>query len=118
MCIRDRGNAGGGKGIRFIRSSTGHSPMDTEPLPRLQTKRARIQQRSAENPDMMFNQLMHHFSEKNLRQWFRELKGNAATGIDGISKADYEENLDANINDLHRRLKAMSYHPSPVRQVW
>jgi RNA-directed DNA polymerase len=112
------GNAGGGKGTRFIRSSTGHSPMVAEPLPRLQTKRARIQQRSAENPDMVFNQLMHHFSEKNLRQWFRELKGNAATGIDGISKADYEENLDANIKELHRRLKAMSYHPSPVRQVW
>jgi hypothetical protein len=62
------GNAGGGKGTRFIRSSTGHSPMVAEPLPRLQTKRARIQQRSAENSDMVFNQLMHHFSEKNLRQ--------------------------------------------------
>ena len=26
------GNAGGGKGIRFIRSGTGHSPVDTEPI--------------------------------------------------------------------------------------
>ncbi len=112
------GNAGGGKGIRFIRSCTGHSPVVAEPLPRLLTKRARIQQRSAEDPDMVFNQLMHHFSEKNLRQWFHELKGNAATGIDDISKADYGENLDANIKDLHQRLKTMSFRPSPVRQAW
>ncbi len=112
------GNAGGGKGIRFIRSGTGHSWMVAEPSPRLTTKRMRIQQRSAENPEMVFTQLMHHFSERNLRQWFHELKGNAATGIDDISKADYGENLDANIKDLHQRLKAMSYRPSPVRQVW
>jgi len=112
------GNAGGGKGIRSIRSSTGHSPMVAEPSPRLTTKGARIQQRSAENPDMVFTQLMHHFSERNLRQWFHELKANAATGIDEVSKADYGENLDANIKDLHQRLRAMSYRPSPVRQVW
>ena len=112
------GNAGGGKGIRFIRSGMGHSWMVAEPLPRLRTKRARIEQRSAENPDMVFTQLMHHFSERNLRQWFHELRGNAATGIDDISKADYGENLDANLKDLHQRLKAMSYRPQPVRQVW
>jgi group II intron reverse transcriptase/maturase len=67
---------------------------------------------------MVFTQLMHHFSEKNLRQWFHELKGNAATGIDEVSKADYGENLDANIKDLHQRLKAMSYRPQPVRLTW
>ncbi|MCG8375563.1 MAG: group II intron reverse transcriptase/maturase, partial [Chlorobiales bacterium] len=92
--------------------------MVAEPSKQLRTKRARVQQRSAENPEMVFNQLMHHFNERNLRQWFHELKGKAATGIDGISKADYGKNLDANIQDLHRRLKAMSYRPSPVRQVW
>ncbi len=112
------GNAGGGKGIRSIRSSTGHSWMVAEPSPKLKTKRARIRERSAQDPQMVFRQLMHHFSERNLRQWFHELSGRAATGIDGISKANYGKNLNANIQDLHQRLKTMSYRPSPVKQVW
>jgi group II intron reverse transcriptase/maturase len=112
------GNADGGKGVRFIRSSTGHNRMVAEPSSRLTTKRARIRHRSAENPEMVFTQLMHHFSEKNLRQWYQELSGRAATGIDNISKADYGENLEGNLKQLHHRLKTMSYRPSPVRQVW
>ena len=112
------GNADGGKGIRSVRSGTGHSRLDAELTPRLRTKRARIRYRSAEDPQMVFKQLMHHFSERNLRQWFHELSGRAATGIDGISKEEYGKNLDANIHDLHQRLKSMSYHPSPVRQIW
>ncbi len=112
------GNAGGGKGVRFIRSSTGHNRMGAEPSTRLTTKRARIRQRSAENPRLVFTQLMHHFSERNLWQWFQELSGRAATGIDGISKAAYRENLEDNLKQLHQRLKTMSYRPRPVRQVW
>lgn len=112
------GNSGGGKGIRSIRSSTGHSRLVAEPTPKLRTKRARIRERSAKAPHMVFRQLMHHFSERNLRQWFHELSGKAATGIDGISKEEYGKNLDANIRDLHQRLKSMSYRPSPVRQIW
>ena len=112
------GNSGGGKEVRFIRSSMGHNQMCAETSPRLRTKRARIRQRSAENPQMVFTQLMHHFSEKNLQQWFHELSGRAATGIDGISKEDYGTNLNENLKQLHHRLKKMSYRPSPVRQVW
>lgn len=67
---------------------------------------------------MVFRQLMHHFSEGNLWQWFQQLSGRAARGIDGVSKADYGDNLTSNLKDLHSRLKAMSYRPSPVRQVW
>lgn len=115
---RKSGNADGGKGVRFTRYCRGHSRKDTEPSPRLTTKRAIIRKRSADNPEMVFSQLMHHFNEKNLRQWFHELSGRAATGIDGISKEEYGEKLEANIQDLHQRLKTMSYRPSPVRQVW
>ncbi|MFH2064171.1 MAG: group II intron reverse transcriptase/maturase [Pseudomonadota bacterium] len=118
IVLKKPGNAVGGKGVRFIRYGTGHSWKYAETSTRLTTKRAIIRQRSAENPEMVFDQLMHHFSEKNLRQWFHELSGKAATGIDGISKADYGEGLEVNIKDLHQRLKAMSYRPSPVRQVW
>lgn len=112
------GNASGGKVIGSTRSCTGHSQSVAERSTRLPTKRARIQQRSANDPAMVFKQLMHHFSERNLRQWFHELSGKAATGIDGVNKADYNENLEENLKNLHQRLKRMGYHPTPVRQVW
>ena len=105
IVLQKPGNAGGGKGVRFIRSGAGHNRMGAEPSPRLTTKRARIRHRSAENPQMVFTQLMHHFSDKNLRQWFHGLSGKAATGIDGINKADYGENLENNLRQLHQRLK-------------
>lgn len=92
--------------------------MITESSPQLTTKRARIRQRSADDPHMVFTQLMHHFSEKNLQQWYHSLSGKAACGIDGVSKSDYGENLLRNLEGLHQRLKGMSYRPSPVRQVW
>ena len=82
------GNASGGKGIGSICSSTGDNQMDAEPSEWLRTTRARIRQRSAEDPELVFTQLMHHFSEGNLRGWFHELSGRAASGIDGISKAE------------------------------
>lgn len=111
-------NVSGGKEVGSNRSCAGHGEVVAERLHKPITKRARIQQRSAENPDLKFTQLMHHFSERNMRQWFRELSGSAAKGIDGISKNDYGENLEANLKDLHGRLKRMGYHPAPVRQVW
>lgn len=112
------GNAAGGKGTRSNRPYTGHTQTDAEPSKRVTTKRERMSQLSVENPEMVFRQLMHHFSEKNLRQWYNELSGRAAQGTDGINKVDYGIHLQENLKILHGKLKQMSYRPSPVRQVW
>lgn len=60
---------------------------------------------------------MHHFSVENLRACFKSLDGNKAVGVDRVTKADYEENLEANLQALHCKLHQMSYRPQPVRQV-
>ena len=78
------------------------------------TKLARISQLSATHPEMMFNQLMHHFNMDTLSRWYRMLKGNAACGIDGITKLTYGENLADNLEDLLSRLKQMAYRPGPA----
>jgi len=59
----------------------GHTQADAEPLKRVTTKRERMNQLSVENPEMTFRQLMHHFSEKNLWQWYNEPSGWAAQGF-------------------------------------
>ena len=45
------------------------------------------------------------------------MDGNKAKGIDGVSKADYEEHLDENLDKLVDRLKRKAYHPQPARRV-
>lgn len=54
---------------------------------------------------------------KSLRTCFHELDGKKAIGSDGIDKASYGKNLEANLQDLMDRMKRMAYIPGPVREV-
>jgi RNA-directed DNA polymerase len=81
------------------------------------TRLKRIAWLSSRDLDKEFHQLMHHFNEESLKVCFRELQGNKAVGIDGISKSDYGKQLDENIKQLVSRMKSMSYRPQAVRQV-
>ena len=77
----------------------------------------RIAKLSAHNPDKKFHSLMHHINVDSLRACFHELDGKKAVGIDGVTKASYGENLEANLVDLIARMKRMAYRPGPVREV-
>jgi len=46
------------------------------------------------------------------------LGGDKAKGIDGVSKAQYGENLEENLQSLTMRLKRMEYRPQPKRRVY
>jgi len=81
------------------------------------TALAEIAYLSSRNPAQEFHSLMHHINEGSLRRCFDKLNGKKAVGVDGISKADYEENLQANLQTLVERMKRMSYRPQAVRQV-
>jgi RNA-directed DNA polymerase len=83
----------------------------------METKFTIISKLSASNPEMVFNQLMHHFNKENLLSWYRSLKGRAAVGIDGMTKEKYGENLEENLEILLEKLKSMSYVPGPARQT-
>nr|WP_198142237.1 reverse transcriptase domain-containing protein [Syntrophaceticus schinkii] len=41
-----------------------------------------------------------------------------ASGVDGVSKAEYEESLEANVKDLVARMKRQAYKPQAVRRVY
>lgn len=55
---------------------------------------------SSQNPAQAFHSLMHHINEGSLRRCFNKLDGKKALGVDGISKAEYGENLQANLDDM------------------
>lgn len=84
----------------------------------MQTKLARIAEIAKEKPKEQFTSLYHLLNEVLLTQCHRELDGNKATGVDQVTRAAYEENLELNIKDLVERLKRKSYRPQPVRRTY
>ena len=83
----------------------------------METKLARISQMSRENPTMKFTSIGHLINKEMLKSCHDAMDGNKAKGIDGVSKADYEERLEENLDGLVDRLKRKAYHPQPARRV-
>jgi RNA-directed DNA polymerase len=77
----------------------------------------RIAHRARRETEATFTALMHHFTVENLCVCFHALDGKKAHGIDGVTKEMYGQNLETNLQELHRQLRQMSYRPQPVRRV-
>jgi group II intron reverse transcriptase/maturase len=72
---------------------------------------------AAKDTKRVFNNLFCHFNMENLREAFHAQDGSKATGIDGITKDEYGQNLDGNLQDLLTRLHKGTYRPLPKRGV-
>lgn len=81
------------------------------------TKLERISELSKENPEMVFTSVGHLIDEKMLKDCHKNMDGKKAAGIDGVTKDEYEENLNENLKDLVDRLKRKAYKPKPARRV-
>ena len=51
-----------------------------------------------------------------MREAYRLTRKDGATGIDGVTAADYEKDLEANLESLLDRIKSGSYRAPPVRR--
>ena len=60
----------------------------------METKLARISQMSRENPTMIFTSIGHLIDKEMLKSCHEAMDGTKAKGIDGVSKADYEEQTE------------------------
>jgi group II intron reverse transcriptase/maturase len=60
---------------------------------------------------------MHLVNQEALGASFHRLDGKKAVGIDGVTKAQYGEDLEARLEDLVERMKRLAYRPGPVREV-
>ena len=83
----------------------------------METKLARISQMSREDPKLIFTSIGHLINKEMLKSCHEAMDGTKAKGIDGVSKADYEEHLEENLDKLVDRLKRKAYHPQPARRV-
>jgi RNA-directed DNA polymerase len=79
----------------------------------------RISEKARREPELVFTTLYHHISDvDNLRACYGALEAGKATGVDGVTKSEYGENLEANLQDLSARLKRMGYRPGPKRRSY
>ena len=64
-----------------------------------------------------FTTLMHHINVDRLETAYREINPKAATGVDQLTWGEYGEDLEANLQDLHRRVQSGAFRAKPSRRT-
>jgi group II intron reverse transcriptase/maturase len=74
-------------------------------------------ERAHREPEGRFHALAHLIDMPALERAYRRQRADAAVGIDGVTKEQYGQALEVNLQDLHARLKAKRYRHQPIRRV-
>ncbi len=80
------------------------------------TKQQWIAEQARERPERVFTSLHHLIDDEWMREAYRRTRKDGATGIDGVTAADYEKDLEANLDGLLSRMKSGRYFAPPVRR--
>jgi retron-type reverse transcriptase len=78
----------------------------------------RIMQLVDEQPNRKLQTLMHLVNKTTLKEAHQKQETGKAAGVDKVTKAAYEKNLDENLDNLISRMKTFSYRPQPVRRTY
>jgi group II intron reverse transcriptase/maturase len=84
----------------------------------LLTKRHWIVELARKKPGEVLFSLHHVIDFEWMREAYWLTRKDGATGIDGVTSADYEANLEANLRDLLARIKSGRYKAPPVRRTY
>ena len=84
----------------------------------METKLRRIAEIARTKPNERFTSLIHLINAETLMQSHNNMKAGKASGIDNVTKYEYEANLGENIEDLVGRMKRNAYRPQPARRVY
>jgi RNA-directed DNA polymerase len=78
----------------------------------------RVREVARRDKDARFTALLHHVSLGRLRAAYWAIRPQAAPGVDGVRWAEYGQDLEANLQDLHVRVQAGRYRAKPSRRVY
>jgi group II intron reverse transcriptase/maturase len=82
----------------------------------MQTSLWGIAEKAKRMPKHRFGNLYGLLNEEMLKDCWRDIRKDAALGVDRVSAAEYEQNLDENIRRLVERLKSKTYRARLVRR--
>lgn len=72
----------------------------------------------AKNPNLQLRALANLLDEEGLTLAFRRLQANAAVGVDGVTKTEYEKDLENNIKALYEKMRAWQWRHQPIKRVY
>ncbi len=85
----------------------------------MSTDLRRLGEKARSDRRLVFTSLYHHVTDvDNLRACYEALPGDRAVGVDGVSKEQYGEKLEENLQGLSQRLRRMGYKPQPRRRSY
>jgi RNA-directed DNA polymerase len=84
----------------------------------LSTKRQWIAELARRKPGSVLFSLHHVIDLEWMQEAYALTRKGGATGIDGVTAAEYEANLEANLLDLMERIKSGRYKAPPVRRSY
>jgi len=77
----------------------------------------KVVERAQREPEGRFHALAQLIDMPALERAYRRQRAEAAVGMDGVTKEQYGQALEINLQDLHARLKAQRYRHQPIRRV-
>ncbi len=83
-----------------------------------QTSLRGIANKAKANKQHRFQNLYRCLNKSLLRESWRELNKDAASGVDNVTAAEYSERLDSNLQTLAERLKSKRYRAKLVRRCY
>ena len=83
----------------------------------ISTRRERIARLARERPSEALTNLSKHIDVAWLEEAYRRTRKDGAVGVDGVTAADYERELESNLRSLLGRAKSGLYRAPPVRRV-
>jgi group II intron reverse transcriptase/maturase len=84
----------------------------------ISTRREKIAELARIEPMLELTTLAHHIDEVWLREAYRRVRKEGAVGVDGVTAAQYEESLEANLASLLERFKTGRYRAPAVRRAY
>jgi group II intron reverse transcriptase/maturase len=84
----------------------------------MSTKHTRIAELAKKDKGMKFFSIAHLLTQFALYEAFVSLRKEASAGVDGVTYAEYEEDIWENIRKLHDRLKNGQYRAQPLRRAF
>jgi RNA-directed DNA polymerase len=78
----------------------------------------RVREIARKDKEARFTALLHHVSLGRLRAAYWAIRPQAAPGVDGVTWADYGQDLETNISDLYARVQAGRYRAKPSRRAY
>lgn len=83
----------------------------------MSTQLLKVADRAKRDPQGRILSLARLIDVPALERAFGRTRKGAAVGVDGVTKEQYAQNLEANLEALHERLRTKRYRHGPIRRV-